>query len=229
MVDDEDFVVKVYQRKSGRKNVQKWYMHYCDQCKDKRGYAPKSKSGLCISCACKGRIISPKQKQDISATLKGNKNAANVSKEVVIARTAKRMGMTVEEYLAQKPMQMALQKIRKNMCDRLIRFLRDERRSVKYFSFKRSELIKHLQALFMNHPETGEPMTWLNYGRISGINCWEIDHKIPLRYKENGSFYWNQKELQDPNSDTFKKAWSLDNLQPLWAKMNWSKGSHFKD
>jgi hypothetical protein len=184
---------------------------------------------LCISCACKGRTISKEQKQAISSTLKGNKNAANISLEAVINRTAKRMGMTAEVYLAQKSMSKTLRRIRKNMCDRLVRFIRDERQSAKYFSFNRSEFIEHLEKQFSVHPETGEPMTWLNYGRISGINCWEIDHKIPLRYKEDGIFYWNQEELKDYKSETFKKAWSLDNLQPKWAKMNWSKGSRFKE
>ena len=139
------------------------------------------------------------------------------------------MGMTADAYLAQKSMSKTLRRIRKNMCDRLVRFIRDERRSAKYFSFDRSEFIEHLEKQFISHPETGESMTWLNYGRISGINCWEIDHRIPLRYKENGSFYWDQEELRDFNSDTFKKAWSLENLQPKWARMNWSKGSRFKD
>ena len=229
MVNEEDFIVKVYERKNGKLNRQKWYMHSCDNCGLERGYAPKNKTGLCISCACKGRVISAQQKRQIAQTLNGNKNAANIKPEAVIKRTAKRMGMTVEHYLAQREMSKTLRRIKKNMCDRLIRFIKDERRSVKYFSFSRKELLDHIEKQFANHPDTQEPMTWFNYGRISRINCWEIDHKIPLRYKENGSFYWNQEELKDYKSETFKKAWALDNLQPKWAKLNWSKGSRFKD
>jgi hypothetical protein len=227
MVDKNDFITKRYAGKD-KVRIQKWYMHYCDACKIKRSYAPKNKTGLCISCACKHRVISDEQRKNISRSLLGNKNASNITPQKIIERTAKRMGLSVDMYIAEKQATATIRKMKKNMLDRLNRFVRDERKSVKYFSFSRKELIQHFESKFYNHPDTNESMTWLNYGRISGINCWEIDHKIPLRYKEKGMFYWDQEELKDHSSLTFKKAWSLENLQPMWAKLNWSKGAKYK-
>ncbi len=64
------------------------------------------------------------------------------------------------------------------------------------------DLILHLEKLFT------KGMTWKNYGE------WHIDHKIP-----DSSF--NYKSTKDIN---FQKSWSLENLQPLWAKDNLVKG-----
>jgi len=56
-----------------------------------------------------------------------------------------------------------------------------------------------------------EGMSWDNYG----INGWHIDHIIP---KTEFPF----TSLDDKN---FKKCWSLDNLQPLWADENRKKSN----
>jgi len=65
-------------------------------------------------------------------------------------------------------------------------------------------------------------MNWNNYGK------WEIDHIIPLKYKnKRDEYYWDQKELKNPSSETFKNAWKLDNLQPMWKKDNIKKGNRF--
>ena len=88
--------------------------------------------------------------------------------------------------------------------------------STRYLDYNMQELKQHLEKLFE------EGMTWKNKGR----HGWTIDHIIPLKYKkEDSTYYWNQKELADPTSETFKKAWSLDNLQPMWASENFSKGN----
>ena len=65
------------------------------------------------------------------------------------------------------------------------------------------DLKQHLEKQFT------DGMTWENYGK------WHIDHIIP------------RKKLQYETTDdeNFFKCWSLSNLQPLWAKDNWSKGS----
>lgn len=60
------------------------------------------------------------------------------------------------------------------------------------------ELKEHLESQFT------EGMTWNNYGE------WHIDHIIPL-----SAFHYTLPEDID-----FKICWSLDNLQPLWAKDN---------
>ena len=52
-------------------------------------------------------------------------------------------------------------------------------------------------------------MTWENYGE------WHIDHIRPI-----ASFTFTKAE-----DVAFRECWSLDNLQPLWAKDNIKKGS----
>jgi hypothetical protein len=74
------------------------------------------------------------------------------------------------------------------------------------------ELRIHLAALFYPNKETGEQMSWNNYGQYG----WHVDHIIPL-----SSF-----DLTDP--EQFKKACHYSNLQPLWAKENLSKGSRYE-
>jgi len=66
------------------------------------------------------------------------------------------------------------------------------------------ELKKHLEGLFQ------DGMNWENYG----FNGWHIDHKIPI-------VHFGYKSLDD---DSFKRCWSLDNLQPLWKQDNLLKG-----
>jgi hypothetical protein len=66
------------------------------------------------------------------------------------------------------------------------------------------ELKSHLESLF------NSGMGWDNYGE------WQIDHIIPL------SFF----VYTDVENSEFKYAWSLDNLQPLWAKDNIRKSDN---
>jgi len=71
------------------------------------------------------------------------------------------------------------------------------------------ELKGHLEGLFYHHPKTKEKMSWDNYGYYG----WHIDHIIPLV-----SF-----DLE--NREEFLRACHYTNLQPLWAKENFSKGA----
>lgn len=71
-----------------------------------------------------------------------------------------------------------------------------------------SELMQHLECRFL------PGMTWDNYG----LYGWHIDHIKPL-----ASFTFDT-----PNHPAFREAWSLSNLQPLWAKDNWRKGAGVK-
>lgn len=65
------------------------------------------------------------------------------------------------------------------------------------------DLILHLESLFISG------MSWANYGE------WEIDHILPIQwFLDNG--------LPD-----LKVVNSLDNLRPLWARENRSKGATF--
>ena len=56
-------------------------------------------------------------------------------------------------------------------------------------------------------------MTWENHGE------WHIDHIRPI-----SSF-----NITDYDCDDFKKCWSLDNLQPLWASENIKKGNKWNE
>jgi hypothetical protein len=63
-----------------------------------------------------------------------------------------------------------------------------------------NDLKKHLERQFKNG------MNWNNYGKYG----WHVDHKIPRAV-------YNFKTSNDID---FKKCWSLNNLQPMWAKEN---------
>lgn len=67
-----------------------------------------------------------------------------------------------------------------------------------------AELKVHLEKLFRNG------MSWENYSK------WHIDHIRPI-----ASFDFITAEDED-----FKKCWALENLQPLWARENFTKGIH---
>jgi len=68
--------------------------------------------------------------------------------------------------------------------------------------YSSEELIAHLQRKLQ------PGMTLENYGE------WHIDHIIPV-----AAFNFTSEQDID-----FKKCWALENLQPLWAKENLSKG-----
>lgn len=68
------------------------------------------------------------------------------------------------------------------------------------------DLMEHLESKFQ------PGMTWDNYGQ------WHIDHVIPISYFDYTSY----------EDESFKICWSLDNLQPLWAKDNLKKSNKFE-
>tara|TARA_R110000744_G_C19201447_1_gene544993 strand:+ start:192 stop:863 length:672 start_codon:yes stop_codon:yes gene_type:complete len=76
---------------------------------------------------------------------------------------------------------------------------------LKYLPYTIQELKEHIENLFT------EGMTWDNHG----LKGWHIDHIYP----QSKLIY---DSMEHPN---FLKCWSLDNLQPLWAKENMSKGN----
>ena len=63
-----------------------------------------------------------------------------------------------------------------------------------------NDLKVHIESMFI------EGMSWGNYGR----GGWHIDHIIPL----------SMFKYDSVNHPNFKKAWALDNLQPLWESDN---------
>lgn len=87
---------------------------------------------------------------------------------------------------------------------RLIRRGRSMRFS-EYVDFTPEEFKLHMEALFQ------PGMTWDNYGE------WHVDHIIPKSW-----FLFDSVE-----DDTVKLAWSLYNLQPLWAHDNLTKSNRY--
>lgn len=67
--------------------------------------------------------------------------------------------------------------------------------------YSKDDLVAHLEEQFL------PGMSWDNYG------AWHVDHKIPL----------SVFNFEDPEDVDFKRAWALENLQPLWAKENHEK------
>ncbi|MFC1453546.1 hypothetical protein ACFLQL_00010 [Verrucomicrobiota bacterium] len=66
------------------------------------------------------------------------------------------------------------------------------------------DLKKHLETKFISG------MSWDNYGK----DGWHIDHIIP-------KIFFKYKSYKDVE---FQYCWSLNNLQPLWARDNMVKG-----
>ena len=66
---------------------------------------------------------------------------------------------------------------------------------------------KHIEEQFT------EGITWENYGKV-----WHIDHKIPLKYKEDGI---------PPTLEEVIKRLHYTNTQPMLASENIAKGNHY--
>ena len=103
-----------------------------------------------------------------------------------------------------------LKKILKNRMSRRMRHALSGRNLSKNWvhifelmGYTVEDLKIHLESKFT------QGMTWENIGE------WHIDHIIP-------ESYFNYKSVND---DDFKKCWSLENLQPLWAKDNIMKSN----
>lgn len=93
--------------------------------------------------------------------------------------------------------------IRRAVNGTISRDMKGGKRVFDLLDYTIDELKDHLEAKF------ADGMNWNNYGE------WHVDHKIPL-----AAF-----DYETPNDVDFKRAWSLSNLQPLWAIDNIKKGA----
>lgn len=89
-----------------------------------------------------------------------------------------------------------------------LRGLKDRSRTFALVGYSVEELKAHLEAKFV------EGMSWDNYGP-----AWHVDHIKPLA----------AHKITGPQCPEFKAAWSLSNLQPLWAIDNIRKGAKWED
>jgi hypothetical protein len=71
------------------------------------------------------------------------------------------------------------------------------------------DLKEHLEGLW------SPGMNWENYGRYG----WHIDHIIPI----------SKFNFEKPVDIDFRRCWALSNLQPLWGKINYSKGAKIEN
>ena len=189
----EDFIHVV----RGDGNKSKRYKHWCASCQKDRGYAYKNKiikESLCHGCKMK----QPEVLAKISINSKKLKHSEK-SKAKTSASLYKRYGSN--------PLN---RKIATNLRGRLSQAVRNNYKSgsaVNDLGCSIEDLRKQLESLFYPNPETGEMMSWDNYGRKG----WHIDHIKPLcRF-----------DLTDEIE--LKEACNFNNLQPLWFKDNLEK------
>lgn len=76
---------------------------------------------------------------------------------------------------------------------------------IKIVNYTVEDLKSHLESKFI------DDMSWENYG----LYGWHIDHIIPKSFFKFDSY----------DHPAFKACWSLENLQPLWAKDNLKKNN----
>ena len=98
-------------------------------------------------------------------------------------------------------------RIRKRLRTVLKRFnIRKTCLTFDLLGYTKEQLKEHIESLFT------DGMSWERFDEI------HIDHIRPI-----ASFNYTTTECED-----FKKCWALENLQPMWASDNMSKGSLWK-
>jgi hypothetical protein len=101
-------------------------------------------------------------------------------------------------------------RLNRNMRRAVTRCIHEQKLSkhwVDLVGYTSNDLMQHLESQFTNG------MTWDNYGK------WHIDHIKPV-------VLFNFTKFSDSD---FKKCWSLNNLQPLWAFDNLSKNRKYEN
>ena len=100
-------------------------------------------------------------------------------------------------------------RISHSMSDGMWKALRKRKNGMAWeqlVGYTLADLMQHLESKFL------PGMTWDNYG------AWHIDHIVPRTF-----FCYTTVTDQE-----FLYCWSLDNLQPLWAPDNLSKGDKLR-
>ena len=214
MIDSNDYIMKSV-GSQGRQN--KFYRTSCNSCGADKGYLLKvqDKRPGCNKCT-----IRPKHTEEaklkMSIIAMGNKHSSKAYRDILVVET-KIDGRTTRDkstYKAAKKFLTERQvQIRHNVRTLIWQKLKNRsitRKTNKTFillGYSSEDLIKHLESRF----EVG--MSWDNYG----VNGWHIDHKTPDS--------WFQYSSTD--DEAFRLSWALDNLQPMWAHLNHSKGNRY--
>jgi hypothetical protein len=103
--------------------------------------------------------------------------------------------------LAESPKRRITNSVRAAVHRGLSKGGKNGRRTFEALGYSVDDLLSHLERQFL------QGMSWENFGE------WEIDHRLPLAM-------FDYRTVDD---DEFKQAWSLTNLQPLWAPDNRKK------
>jgi hypothetical protein len=207
MVDLNDFSYKLTSRR-GRPVRNKVYRHYCNSCKVDKGYLHKSHdTPLCNKCAKLGHKASDETKAKMSdAATKRYNDPSWLPKEKGTGYVGRKKRVYIsrvtplQRKMKHRMKTLLWQKLKNHSANKL-------GSTFDLLGYTVDDLIKHLESKF--EPE----MTWDNYG----INGWEIDHKTP-------DSWFTYSSTDDKG---FKDSWKLENLQPMWASSNRSKGAHY--
>ncbi len=221
------------------KNGNKKFRFYCSVCKKDRGYKGKWRRGGSLTSARCVQCANSRQKdshckfcnENIKLPTKGshsdhwrwdkNKSSPNGGyfrcKVQMAVKNTKWMKENPEKY-KKKQQKGSIKyrstpqgKIRSVISSRMSQSIHKRNgkcnynSKITYVNWTMEELMTHLESKFT------EGMSWDNYGE------WHIDHVVPDSWFDYGS-------ITDVD---FSKSWSLNNLQPLWAKDNLSKNNRF--
>lgn len=244
MIDLNDHI---HQRVShrGKYRQNKLYRAYCDACGADRGYQPKSHgSKSCNRCASAQKKVLVKietfdstmntVKKSINGRVRWldsckicNKNKGFVCKHNIgkacksCSNRANKLGKPSPKkgIKTGKPAWNRSEyfdnDIKRTIRDRVSRRMRHalNNRSLSkkwqhvfdMLGYTVEDLKKHLESRFQSG------MSWENRGE------WHIDHVVP-------DSWFTYNSIDD---EGFKKSWSLENLQPLWASDNCRKGAKY--
>lgn len=209
------------------RNKQRFYRTKCFKCQKDRGYIePKSFNRPCMSCsktktAYKHANINYNDFKKINGTMKYKMSCILCGADKGYKQKAywnRRCYSCAKKYLSDIKTKITKnhKKVRHAFSVCISTRLKNRGSSkmgkncfgVLGYSFE--QLVNHLEKQFQPW------MTWDNYGICkNNERTWQIDHIIP-----DSSFNYDNIYHED-----FKKSWSLDNLRPLEAKLNISKGS----
>ncbi len=147
-------------------------------------------------------------------------NCAECGKEFQLSKRIKKVGKTTPKYCSKTcrykhsnrknlstPKGIVSDRIRRQINHYLGKYrISKGGKTFTLLGYSPMDLVRHIESQFT------DGMSWNNRDK------WHIDHIRPV-----ASFNYTTTECED-----FKKCWALENLQPLWAKDNISKGSEWQ-
>ena len=184
------------------------------------------KSGNTSSCGClRSELLSSRRVRSPEERYKLKRQRESLSKRWLdprykltrskwIAANRDKINEKKSRYHRLKRMLDPCYRLRRAIRNRFKAALRGRYKSgsaVEHLGCSVEELKTYLESKFYPHPETGEMMTWDNYG-----SKWHIDHVKPLSSFDLSSL------------EQVKAACHYTNLQPMWAIENIRKGTKYE-